>query len=155
MRAAILALVAVGLALTPASAEPQVKRTPKEVVRNQLDAAPKMVSGLLASYGEFEGELAKDAKARHRIVTSADPDQAVQLVGACDEGCGVLDLKLLDEKGAVVGEVLLADSYPLVFAETEPKTAYDIEVAMVECSQPTCLYGVRAWRKARLKGPND
>jgi hypothetical protein len=150
------ALLGLAICIAPVAALSQppaqpLKRTPQQVVDSQLAAAPKLIGDVAGYYGEFGGALAKGATARHKVTTTPDEDAGIQVVGACDEGCGLLDLKLLDEKGAEVATVIVPDAYPLVYSDVDPKTVYQVEVTMADCKTATCLYGIRIWRKARRK----
>jgi hypothetical protein len=71
--------------------------------------------------------------------SGGEPGQVLIVDGFCDEACTDMDIVLYGEDGAEVGADRADDDVPIVEV---PAGTYEVEVSMIDCAAPECLYGV-------------
>lgn len=130
-------LLALGLMLAGAqSADLDAKMaTAAQVSRSQ---------GLSATGWSQRGMLGEGATAGFTLRLEAG--RTYQLVGACD-GCGDLDLQLLDAAGREADKDDLPDDTPVVVIKPGRAQNYVLRVTMGGCAAASCSWGVAAYSK--------
>ena len=95
--------------------------------------------------GPIYGRLSKDMTESHELAVVGGNDYA--LMGACDNDCSNLDLKVYDTSGTLQLQDVAADDTP-VLTFTANSTGRDrVEVVMAACSRNPCFYGVQLMAK--------
>ena len=114
------------------------------------EASATLVSGLLdiiaaertatgvVELRRFDGSLPARGIERFHV-EGGEPGQVLVLDGVCDESCTDVDLIVFGEDDEEVGADRLDDDVPIVEV---PAGSYEVEVRMIGCSAPECLYGV-------------
>jgi hypothetical protein len=100
-------------------------------------AAERTATGVVEIH-RTDGALAARAIERFQV-EGGEPGKVLVFDGVCDESCSDMDLIVYDEEGEEVGADRLDDDVPIVEV---PAGRYDVEVRMLECGAPECLYGV-------------
>ena len=91
------------------------------------------------------GKLDEDQSDTWTFVLAGGNDYTI--IGVCDEDCGDIDLTLLDDRGDVIDEDVLEDSYPIVSASPRRDAAYTIDVDMYKCDVEPCYFGMAIFSK--------
>ena len=91
--------------------------------------------------GPLYGRLSDHATASHEMDLIAGSDYA--LLGACDNDCSNLDLRLHDSAGTMQGEDVESDDTPVVTFTAPSSGRYRIDVIMASCSRNPCFYGIQ------------
>jgi hypothetical protein len=143
------ALAAASLALPRAGAAQDYRAT----VLAQLDAAAQPVTS--NGFRPEPSVFSRDAvvgmlKGGVSSVMEINLQQGVSyfIAGACDQDCSDLDLRLFAPGSSdVFAEDTQTDDYPML-TFTAPRTGrYMLSVDMAECSEGSCYYGYRVFRK--------
>ena len=74
------------------------------------------------------------------------------ILGACDDDCGDLDLRLYDASGTEIDEDVEIDAVPFVTASGSQGASFTVEVLMVECSSEPCFWGLGVFEQRTLVG---
>ncbi len=116
----------------------------QEVVDRQLDRIRDQVGseGLRRLEGNRTGSL--DESERESLTITLQPSTEFMIVGACDQDCSDLDLRLYDQNDNEIDVDIELDDTPIVTGTTSSKgsTRYRLQVVMVTCSTEPCFYGV-------------
>jgi hypothetical protein len=88
-----------------------------------------------------------DASERESLTLSFQAGTDYMIVGACDQDCSDLDLRLYDPNGNEVDEDIELDDTPIVDATASSSGRYRVDVIMVSCSTEPCFYGVGIYGK--------
>jgi hypothetical protein len=143
------ALAAASLALPRAGAAQDYRAT----VLAQLDAAAQPVTS--NGFRPEPAVFSRDAivgmlKGGTSSVMEINLQQGVNyfIAAACDEDCSDLDLRLYSPDSTTpLAEDTKDDDYPMLTI-TAPRTGrYMLSVDMAECSEGSCYYGYRVFRK--------
>ncbi len=114
----------------------------QEVVNDQLDEALGIAEsrGYRRMEGNRTGSL--DASENESITLSLQSGTDYMFVGACDQDCSDLDLRLYDPNGNEIDEDIELDDTPIVDVSSSRSGSYRLQVIMVSCSTEPCFYGV-------------
>ena len=74
------------------------------------------------------------------------------ILGACDDDCGDLDLRLYDASGTEIAEDVEVDAVPVVTASASQGASFTVEVLMVECSNQPCFWGLGVFEQSTAVG---
>jgi hypothetical protein len=78
-----------------------------------------------------------------------DGGVAYSIVGACDSGCGDVDIELLQASdGLVVKRDLLRDNYPVIEFTPPARRDYYVRIILKACVHAQCHVGARILRAA-------
>jgi hypothetical protein len=69
------------------------------------------------------------------------------IVGACDDDCGDLDLRLYDGGGRELAEDIALDATPSVTVPPNQGSSFRVEVVMVRCSVEPCYWGLGVFER--------
>ncbi len=144
LKLAVLAL------LIPAVAGAQDYR---QTVTAQLDQVAKLVSD--SGYSASPSSMPRDQiigtlndRGASTIEMTFEAAHEYFIVGSCDEDCSDLDLVVytFGDSNAIARDIL-DDDHP-VLRFSVPRTGhYMMSVQMAKCSEASCFYGVRVYRK--------
>jgi hypothetical protein len=144
--AAALAAAGCGHSHPAAAAVPRGEYTTQvdgNLVRLSSNARTQGYSRVVA--GPIYGRLSKDATESHEFAVVAGNDYA--LMGACDNDCSNLDLKVYDAAGMMQMQDVAADDTPVLTFTASSTGRYRIEAIMSACSRNPCFYGVQLMAK--------
>jgi hypothetical protein len=91
--------------------------------------------------GPVYGSLNDDAQATHEM-TVVGGNQYV-LMGACDNDCTDVDLKIYDTAGNLQMQDVAVDDTPVLTFTANSSGKYRVVVAMATCNRNPCYYGVQ------------
>lgn len=69
-------------------------------------------------------------------------------VGACDQDCADLDLKLFDDNWTLIDADTKPDAEPVLLITVRRTTTFHLRVIMEACSSNPCWWGVGAYKPA-------
>lgn len=149
----ILALsAAVGLAVA-ALAAPAAAQDFRSTVTAQLDAAarPVIENGFKDDPGVFARDVMVGMLANATtsfVEVSLTGGATYFIAAACDQDCSDMDLRIFSPESATpLKEDVGDDDYPMI-TFTAPRTGrYMLAVDMAKCSEATCYYGYRVFKK--------
>lgn len=95
--------------------------------------------------GPIYGRVADDGVATHEVTVTGGSEYA--LLGACDDDCSDLDLKIFDGAGAMLMQDVEADATPVLTFIAQSSGRYRVEAVMANCSHPPCFYGIQLLSK--------
>jgi hypothetical protein len=95
--------------------------------------------------GPVYGRLAEKGTTSHQMDVVNGNDYA--LVGACDNDCSNLDMRIYDPAGTVLLEDVANDDTPVLTFTAHTGGRYRIEVMMAACSRNPCFYGIQLMAK--------
>jgi hypothetical protein len=67
------------------------------------------------------------------------------IIGACDQDCNDLDLRLYDSNGLLLTSDEKDDDHPLVSVAPTRTAAFTVKVVMTHCSRPPCHFGTQVF----------
>jgi hypothetical protein len=140
----------IGLALVLAAAPARAQRPQQQyldAIRIQLDrmGAHAQQRGYVAVGGLAYGTL--NAGAREVRPLALRAGVAYVLLGACDQDCSDMDLRLLAPDSALVTQDVEVDDRP-VLEFTAPATGqYTVMVMMPGCRQSPCYWGFQLYQR--------
>lgn len=153
--ASVLAWIAAALlAVAPAGAQ---RPDYEEQVRQQILASAMFLSDAgyrLSDY--YSGELGHREWEEAQVMRKGRPvddylwlEEGVEhaFVGACDEDCYDLDLRLYDENENLIDADELEDDLPTVEVVPSWSGRFYLEVRMLECAISPCYYGVGHFKR--------
>lgn len=125
-----------------------------DVVEEQLDLVTSRAEkgGLLLLKGRGgRGNLAGGDMGSFRVRLTGG--MQYMLVGACDQNCLDIDLRVLDPSDErTVEEDTLPDDLPVVAVTPSADTEFSVEVHMFECSADSCGWEVRVYEQRADSG---
>ena len=65
------------------------------------------------------------------------------LMGACDNDCTDVDLKIFDQSGALLMQDIAVDDTPVLLFTANGSGRYRVQVIMATCNRSPCYYGVQ------------
>jgi hypothetical protein len=69
-------------------------------------------------------------------------------VGACDQDCTDLDMKLFDDNWQLIASDTQPDAEPVIIITTRRTTTFHLRVIMEACTANPCWWGVGAYKPA-------
>lgn len=91
--------------------------------------------------GPVYGSLADDGTSTHDMTVASGVDYA--LIGACDNDCTDVDLKLFDASGTVIMQDIAVDDTPVLLFHSNSAGKWRVQVVMATCSRNPCYYGIQ------------
>ncbi len=148
MRAVLASALAI-LAVEAAAPEPAVAQGSfQQTVTNKLAgmASRAREQGYATQLGQTQaGSLAQGAT--HSLAVSLVAGGNYLIIGACDQDCTDVDLRILGPGGGQVTEDVALDDRP-VLRFTAPATGtYRLDVIMATCSTSPCYWGVQTFAR--------
>lgn len=131
------AIMATGVAAaeTLEAPEPYMTQLTEQMVQySQQYMGGKQLSAALT------GALPQGGK--DRLTIELDSGGQFSFLAVCDSDCSDIDLRVYDPSGALVGEDVLLDDYPVVSFTAARSATYVVEVIMATCRQAPCYYAV-------------
>ena len=126
--------------------------------REQVSGQILDVGGRLADGGY---RLADDSKngslangASTSVILTLVPGREYVIVGACDNDCDDLDLRLYDADDREIAEDIELDATPRVTLPPNPGSSYRVQVMMVGCSSEPCFWGLGVFERGSLVSSN-
>jgi len=96
--------------------------------------------GRLAA-GPVYGSLRDDETASHSLDVVTGNNYA--LMGACDNGCTDVDLKIFDQNGTLLMQDVAVDDTPVLTFQANASGRYRVQVIMATCNRNPCYYGIQ------------
>lgn len=139
---ACLAVLALAVAATPAHAQW------REQVSNRLRglATSLVTTGYRLVDDTPNGSLQEGTSTS--VALTLRPSREHLIVGACDNDCGDLDLRLYDDAGVEIDVDRAFDATPRVTVPADRGTSFTVEVVMVTCSNQPCYWGLAVFEVA-------
>jgi hypothetical protein len=91
--------------------------------------------------GPVYGSLHDDETASHTMEVVGGNNYA--LMGACDNDCTDVDLKIYDEKGVLLMQDIAVDDTPVLTFQAAASGRYRVQVIMATCNRNPCFYGIQ------------
>ena len=91
--------------------------------------------------GPVYGHLDDDGIATHDMTVASGVDYA--LIGACDNDCTDVDLKISDAAGNVIMQDIAVDDTPVLLFHSNSAGKWQVKVVMATCSRNPCYYGIQ------------
>jgi hypothetical protein len=91
--------------------------------------------------GPVYGNLRDDGIATHDMTVASGVDYA--LIGACDNDCTDVDLKISDTAGNVIMQDIAVDDTPVLIFHSNSAGKWRVQVIMATCSRNPCYYGIQ------------
>ena len=91
--------------------------------------------------GPVHGSLRDDETASHNMEVVGGVSYA--LMGACDNDCTDVDLKIFDEKGVLLMQDIAVDDTPVLTFQATASGRYRVQVIMATCNRNPCYYGIQ------------
>jgi len=91
--------------------------------------------------GPVYGSLRDDETATHSMDVVGGNSYA--LMGACDNDCTDVDLKIFDEKGVLLMQDIAVDDTPVLTFQASGSGRYRVQVIMATCNRNPCYYGIQ------------
>lgn len=144
------AVVAIGMAATPANAQISAYVTSMmDALRGEMlrrEAAAPANEGNTYFHGEI-GSLNDDENRQAHLISNWGTG-IVTVAGFCDADCTDLDLYVVDDLGnEIVSDVSINDTPVVTFAPSADR-AYELRVRMYVCNQGPCFYSVGAFYRS-------
>ncbi|MEL6344753.1 MAG: PPC domain-containing protein [Myxococcota bacterium] len=152
---------------TPVSTTP-AETTPAETPRGadttqwkaQLQTQTELRSGSayadMAGYGYSLLDVARtgllDAQTATTVPVNLPAGYEYALMGVCDNDCSDLDLTV-SKGGMELSVDSSRDDWPVVTITPTGSAAYDVKVAMFQCSTSNCGYQLTVWRRPVPEAP--
>jgi len=95
--------------------------------------------------GPVYGHLDDDGIATHEMSVSSGVDYA--LIGACDNDCTDVDLKISDAAGNVIMQDIAVDDTPVLLFHSNSAGKWQVKVVMAACTRNPCYYGIQLLAK--------
>lgn len=138
-------LAACALAATPALSHAQGNW--REVVLQQLSSATTVLQqrGYTAMAEPVMGSLRDDENSNQTVTLTAGGHYVI--VGACDQDCTDVDLKVFGTDGSQLDSDIETDDSP-VLEFTAPTTGrYRVQVLMATCNTSPCYWGFQVFAR--------
>lgn len=91
--------------------------------------------------GPVYGNLADDGVSTHDMTVASGVDYA--LIGACDNDCTDVDLKISDAAGNVIMQDIAVDDTPILLFHSNSAGKWRVQVVMATCTRSPCYYGIQ------------
>jgi len=91
--------------------------------------------------GPVHGSLRDDETTTH-MMDVVGGNQYV-LMGACDNDCTDVDLKIFDTAGNLLMQDIAVDDTPVLLFTATGSGSYRVQVIMATCNRSPCFYGVQ------------
>jgi hypothetical protein len=91
--------------------------------------------------GPVYGNLPDDGVSTHDMSVASGVDYA--LIGACDNDCTDVDLKISDAAGNVIMQDVAVDDTPVLLFHSNSAGKWQVQVVMATCSRSPCYYGIQ------------
>jgi hypothetical protein len=137
-------------ATTQSGAQAESQRDAEATMRRELDqtSARHAVRKIPAPGSPDLFALLKPG-ADHQFRVALHGGVAYSIVGACDSGCGDVDIELLQASdGLVVKRDLLRDNYPVIEFTPPGARDYYVRIILKACVHAQCHVGARILRTA-------
>lgn len=143
MKAVAAAVVLVALASVPDTAQAQGNY--QQVVRNQLTSMGTVLlqRGYTAMGEPTTGSLRDDASSSHMVALVGGARYVI--VGACDQDCTDVDLKVFGPDGTELDSDLETDDRPVLEFVAPATGQFRVEVLMPTCSTSPCFWGFQVY----------
>jgi len=146
MRHAVVAALAVALGCALATGA-AAQNSYQQQIRTRLHAASDTVRGhgYTADREPLMGSLNNAANESTTVDLQGGARYAV--VGACDEDCANVDLRIWTPEGTKLAEDVLADDTPVVEFTATVTGPYRLSVEMAACRTNPCFWGVQVFKR--------
>lgn len=91
--------------------------------------------------GPVHGSLRDDETSSHTMEVVGG--NAYVLLGACDNDCTDVDLKIFDQSGTMLMQDIAVDDTPVLLFTANGSGRYRVEVIMATCNRSPCYYGIQ------------
>ena len=91
--------------------------------------------------GPVYGNLPDDGVSTHDMTVASGVDYA--LIGACDNDCTDVDLKISDASGTVIMQDIAVDDTPVLLFHSNSAGKWRVQVVMATCNRSPCYYGIQ------------
>jgi hypothetical protein len=91
--------------------------------------------------GPVYGSIRDDETASHTMEVVGGNQYA--LMGACDNDCTDVDLKIYDQSGTLLMQDIAVDDTPVLLFTANGSGRYRVQVIMATCNRNPCFYGVQ------------
>ncbi len=91
--------------------------------------------------GPVHGALRDDETASHTLDVVGG-NQYV-LMGACDNDCTDVDLRIHDQSGTLLMQDIAVDDTPVLLFTANSSGRYRVQVVMATCNRNPCYYGIQ------------
>ena len=139
-RAALAALAA--LALLPAAAAAQ--STWRDQIARQIAGSSIVAAYRDEGYAESHDvryDLVADGETR-AVTFALEGGRTYRFVAKCDHDCSDLDVRVYDDRGALVDSDVEPDDHPVASASPARGATYRVEITMADCAVARCGWGV-------------
>lgn len=103
-------------------------------------------NGMTRSHNVGNGALAQNATDSYSLQLEAGKRYGI--VGVCDNDCRDLDLELSNSSGQVLKRDVENDDMPVIVFEPTTTGRYSLKVAMANCQNSPCRFGVSVYSSA-------
>ena len=90
--------------------------------------------------GPVHGGLRDDETASHTMDVVGGNEYV--LMGACDNDCTDVDLKIYDQSGTLLMQDIAVDDTPVLVFTANSSGRYRVQVIMATCNRAPCYYGI-------------
>jgi hypothetical protein len=91
--------------------------------------------------GPVHGSLRDDETSSHSMDVVGGNQYA--LMGACDNDCTDVDLKIFDQSGTLLMQDIAVDDTPVLLFTANGSGRYRVQVIMATCNRNPCFYGIQ------------
>lgn len=91
--------------------------------------------------GPVYGNLPDKGSSTHDMTVASGVDYA--LIGACDNDCTDVDLKISDAAGNVIMQDIAVDDTPVLLFHSNSAGKWRVRVVMATCNRSPCYYGIQ------------
>jgi len=125
--------------LTPAGGNTYTAQVDTYLARLATNAVNQGYTRVAA--GPVHGSLRDDETASHNMDVVGGNQYA--LMGACDNDCTDVDLKIFDQSGTMLMQDIAVDDTPVLLFTANGSGRYRVQVIMATCNRNPCFYGIQ------------
>ncbi|MBI1252572.1 MAG: hypothetical protein GC189_14010 [Alphaproteobacteria bacterium] len=117
------------------------------VLRQYLDEyASNLAQGFQPTPGLSDEIVPLQPLEEHTWRVNLERGVSYRIIGACDNECDNVDLRLFDASGAELGSDVMEDDYPLVNITPATAGPHDVRIILKTCTIAPCYVAARVLR---------
>ena len=125
--------------LAPSGGNQYTQQVDRYLARLAGNASAQGYTRLAA--GPVHGYLRDNETASHTMEVTGG--NSYVLMGACDNDCTDVDLKIYDQGGTLLMQDIAVDDTPVLLFQANGSGRYRVQVIMATCNRNPCYYGIQ------------